>query len=126
MTRCQAALGPAAGSGVLCAAVPDGSAGRWGAVYSRRAYHRLCNFLAIPHSPLPGPLRPAQTGITAYDVRHIETSADETDDANWAVEGNAWTSGTLQYTITMLDQWDTVRRSGTGGKLHRRRDLVRN
>ena len=43
------------------------------------------------------------TGITAYDVRHIETSEDETDDANWAVEDNAWTSGTLQYTITMLD-----------------------
>ena len=43
------------------------------------------------------------TGITAYDVRHIETSADETDDANWAVEDNAWTSGTLEYTITMLD-----------------------
>ena len=43
------------------------------------------------------------TGITAYDVRHIETSADETDDANWAVADNAWTSGTLEYTITMLD-----------------------
>ena len=43
------------------------------------------------------------TGITAYDVRHIETSEDETDDANWAVEDNAWTSGTLEYTITMLD-----------------------
>ena len=42
------------------------------------------------------------TGITAYDVRHIETSADETDDANWAVEDNAWTSGTLEYTITGL------------------------
>ena len=43
-----------------------------------------------------------ETGITAYDVRHIETSADQTDDANWTVEGNAWTSGTLQYTITSL------------------------
>ena len=43
------------------------------------------------------------TGITAYDVRHIETSADETDDANWAVEDNAWTAGALEYTITMLD-----------------------
>ena len=42
------------------------------------------------------------TGITAYDVRHIETSADETDDANWTVEDNAWTSGTLEYTITGL------------------------
>ena len=42
------------------------------------------------------------TGITAYDVRHIETSEDETDDANWAVQDNAWTSGALQYTITGL------------------------
>ena len=42
------------------------------------------------------------TGITAYDVRRIETSADETDDANWTVEDNAWTSGALQYTITGL------------------------
>ena len=42
------------------------------------------------------------TGITAYDVRHIETSADETDDANWTVEDNAWTSGALQYPITGL------------------------
>ena len=43
-----------------------------------------------------------ETGITAYDVRHIETSADETDDANWTEVDNAWTSGALQYTITML------------------------
>ena len=35
------------------------------------------------------------TGITAYDVRHIETGADATDDANWTVVDNAWTSGTL-------------------------------
>ena len=44
-----------------------------------------------------------ETGITAYDVRHIKTSGDETDDANWTVEDNAWTSGALQFTITMLD-----------------------
>ncbi len=43
-----------------------------------------------------------ETGITAYDVRHIETSADETDDTKWTVVDNAWTSGTLQYTITGL------------------------
>ena len=43
-----------------------------------------------------------ETGIIAYDVRHIETSADETDDANWTEMDNAWTSGALQYTITML------------------------
>ena len=44
------------------------------------------------------------TGITAYDVRHIETSADETDDANWAVEEDAWKegSGSLAYAVTGL------------------------
>ena len=44
-----------------------------------------------------------ETGITAYDVRHIETSEDATDDAKWTVKDDAWTSGALQYTITMLD-----------------------
>ena len=44
------------------------------------------------------------TGITAYDVRHIETSADETDDANWTVVDDAWTSGggSLAYAVTGL------------------------
>ncbi len=43
-----------------------------------------------------------ETGITAYDVRHIETSADETMDSNWTEVDDAWTSGTLEYTITGL------------------------
>ena len=43
-----------------------------------------------------------ETGITAYDVRHIETSEEETDDTKWTVVDNAWTSGALQYTITGL------------------------
>ena len=43
-----------------------------------------------------------EIGITAYDVRHIETSEDETDDTKWTVVDNAWTSGALQYTITGL------------------------
>ena len=43
-----------------------------------------------------------ETGITAYDVRHIKTSEDETDDANWTVVDSAWTSGTLEYTVTGL------------------------
>ena len=43
-----------------------------------------------------------ETGITAYDVGHIETSADETMDANWTVVDDAWTFGALQYTITGL------------------------
>ena len=44
-----------------------------------------------------------ETGIIAYDVHHIETSEDETDDSNWTVVDDAWTSGALEYTITMLD-----------------------
>ena len=41
-------------------------------------------------------------GITAYDVRYIETSADETVDSNWTVRDNAWRSGDLRYTVTGL------------------------
>ena len=40
--------------------------------------------------------------VAAYDVRHIETSADETVDANWTVRDNAWRSGALNYVITNL------------------------
>ena len=48
---------------------------------------------------------PTDTGggtVTAYDVRHIETSADETVDANWTVRDNAWRSGALNYVIRNL------------------------
>ena len=50
---------------------------------------------------------PSDTGgsaITAYDVRYIETAADETDDANWTVVDDAWESGggALTYTISGL------------------------
>ena len=43
------------------------------------------------------------TGITAYDVRHINSDATDKADANWTVVDNAWTSGALEYTITGLD-----------------------
>ena len=43
------------------------------------------------------------SGITAYDLRHILTSADETVDANWTEKDNAWTgSGPLRYVLTEL------------------------
>ena len=48
---------------------------------------------------------PADTGggvITAYDVRYIETSADETVESNWTVRDNAWRSGELSYVISSL------------------------
>ena len=52
---------------------------------------------------------PTNTGpaISAYDVRHILTSEDETDDANWTVKEDAWKSsdgGSLEYTISLLSQ----------------------
>ena len=40
--------------------------------------------------------------ITAYDVRYIENSTDETVDSNWTVRDNAWRSGDLWYVIGNL------------------------
>ena len=50
---------------------------------------------------------PGGTGgpaISAYDLRYIQTSADETVDANWTAEGAAWTtgSGARSYRISGL------------------------
>ncbi len=42
------------------------------------------------------------SAITAYDVRYIETADDETDDANWTEEDDAWTAGSLSYTLSGL------------------------
>ena len=59
--------------------------------------------------------------ITAYDLRHIETSDDETVDSNWAVVDDVWTTGggTLQYTLTGLTagtQYDLqIRAVNAGG-----------
>ncbi|WP_420622836.1 cadherin-like beta sandwich domain-containing protein [Candidatus Poriferisodalis sp.] len=41
--------------------------------------------------------------ITAYDLRHIESSADK-DDGNWTVVEDVWTSGSgsLEHTVTGL------------------------
>ena len=57
--------------------------------------------LAISWSP---PLNDGGSDITAYDLRHIETSADETVDSNWTVVEDVWTTGggALEYTLTGL------------------------
>ena len=61
------------------------------------------------------------SAITAYDLRHIETSADEAVDSNWTVVDDVWTTGggTLQYTLTGLTggtQYDIqVRAVNAGG-----------
>ena len=44
------------------------------------------------------------TGITAYDLHYIETSADETVEGNWTKVEDVWTgSGDLDYTLSGLD-----------------------
>ena len=42
--------------------------------------------------------------VTSYDLRYIETSADETADSNWTVVEDVWTivDGALQYTPSGL------------------------
>ena len=45
------------------------------------------------------------TGVTAYDVRHIASTAMDKGDTHWTVKDNAWTAtagGALSYTITGL------------------------
>ena len=44
------------------------------------------------------------SAITAYDLRYIETAANETVDSNWTVVEDVWTTGggTLEYTLTEL------------------------
>ena len=49
------------------------------------------------------PDSPGSAAITAYDLRSISTSADETDDANWSVVEDVWTgAGPLAYTLVGL------------------------
>ena len=57
--------------------------------------------LVISWSP---PASGGGLAITAYDLRHIETSADENVNSNWTVVEDAWTTGggALQYTLTGL------------------------
>ena len=59
------------------------------------------NSLTVVWSALPGG---DGSAVTAYDLRFIETSADETVDANWTVVEDVWTSGSgvLSYELTDL------------------------
>ena len=63
-----------------------------------------------------GPSSDGGSAITAYDLRHIQASADETVDANWTVVEDVWTlgSGALSYEVTGLTggtQYDVQVRS---------------
>ena len=42
------------------------------------------------------------SGVVAYDVRHILTSATDKSDANWTVVDDAWTEGSLYVILTGL------------------------
>ena len=58
--------------------------------------------------------------ITAYDLRYIETAADETKDSNWILLEDVWTtgSGNLQYILTGLTggtQYDLQMRAVNAG-----------
>ena len=59
-----------------------------------------------------------ESAITAYDLRYIKTSDDETDDANWTVKEDAWASnaGDLEYRILLSEyvQYDVQVRAVRG------------
>ena len=48
------------------------------------------------------PRSDGRSNVTGYDVRYIATDQDEAVEANWTLVENAWSQGTLQYTITGL------------------------
>ena len=51
------------------------------------------------------PLSDGGSDISAYDLRYIETSADETVDSNWTVVQDVWTTGdgALSYQLRGLN-----------------------
>ena len=51
------------------------------------------------------PVPTTASEVTAYDLRHIPTDADETADSNWTLLGDVWTAadgGDLEYAVTGL------------------------
>ena len=57
--------------------------------------------LTITWSP---PSNDGHSVITAYDLRYVETAANETVESNWTVVKDVWTTGNgvLEYTLTEL------------------------
>ena len=58
------------------------------------------------------------SGVVAYDVRHILTSATDKSDANWTVVDEAWTEGSLRVIVTGLTNgvsYDVQVRATTAG-----------
>ena len=51
------------------------------------------------------PEQTARGAVTSYDLRHVQTAVDETEDSSWTLVEDAWTSATggdLEYTIAGL------------------------
>ena len=51
------------------------------------------------------PFHAGVSPVIAYDIRYARADTDTTDESNWTLVDNAWTSGALSYTITGLDNW---------------------
>ena len=66
------------------------------------------------------------SGITAYDLRYIETSADETVQGNWMEVQDVWTSGSgdLSYVVTGLTGNAEYAVQVRGGERQRQRPVV--
>ena len=51
------------------------------------------------------PEQTARGAVTSYDLRHVQTAVEETEDSSWTLVEDAWTSATggdLEYTIAGL------------------------
>ena len=51
------------------------------------------------------PFHAGVSPVITYDIRYVRADRDTPDKSNWTLVDNAWTSGTLSYTITGLDNW---------------------
>ena len=51
------------------------------------------------------PVYPGASPVIAYDIRYVRADGDTTDESNWTLVDNAWTSGALTHTISGLENW---------------------
>ena len=82
-------------------------------------------FLTVSWTPSSETVKPA---IASYDLRHIQTAADEAVDSNWTVLEDVWTAtlgGDLEYTITGLTGETQYDVQVSGGQQCRSQPLVR-
>ena len=90
-------------------AVNDAGDGAWSAAIvgtTRPGVPAIDSVTGVARGLTVGWSAPATDGdaaVSSYDLRYIETSADESVEANWTVETGAWTSGDLTATVTGLE-----------------------